>query len=324
MLQGFRRSLAAIGPDVVAINGYSAKDAQSLLGWCRLYRRPAILMFDSKFDDAPRTWWKERIKRLIVSQFSAALCAGTLHQAYLELLGMASEQIFWGYDVVDNEYFGKSVEQVRANRSAFRHLPGLRSEAPFFLASSRFIRRKNLQGLLLAYERYRRQSRVDQVIPWRLVVLGDGEERENLAQLIADKEIEGITLAGFRQIEDLPAYYGLAGAFIHPALQEQWGLVVNEAMASGLPVLVSERCGCVPDLVRQGENGFTFDPDDTVALANLMSRFSSGEVDLMAMGETARRHIRQWGPDRFVLGLQGALQVVLRKRGPSSEPRHAV
>jgi glycosyltransferase involved in cell wall biosynthesis len=224
---------------------------------------------------------------------------------------MASERILLGYDVVDNEYFGKSVEQVRTNRSAFRHLPGLGSEVPFFLASSRFIRRKNLHRLVLAYHLYRKRSSAEGVVPWRLVILGDGEERENLEHLVAKENIAGTTLAGFRQIEDLPAYYGLASTFIHPALQEQWGLVVNEAMASGLPVLVSERCGCVPELIREGENGFAFDPEDAEALAELMLRYASGEVDLSALGEAARCHMRQWGPDRFAQGMCDAVTLAL-------------
>ena len=84
-----------------------------------------------------------------------------------------------------------------------------------------------------------------------------------------------VILAGFKQYDELPAYYGLASAFVHASTTEQWGLVVNEAMASGLPVLVSDRCGCAPDLVEDGVNGFTFDPYDVEALAGLMQRVAA-------------------------------------------------
>ena len=64
-------------------------------------------------------------------------------------------------------------------------------------------------------------------------------------------------------------------AFVHASASEQWGLVVNEAMAAGLPVIVSERCGCAPDLVREGVNGLTFDPCDVAELAGLMERVAA-------------------------------------------------
>jgi glycosyltransferase involved in cell wall biosynthesis len=179
---------------------------------------------------------------------------------------------------------------------------------------ARFVKRKNLDGLLRAYAEYRQSvlSGHTESPPWRMVILGDGDERTALQDLVRDQNIEGVTFPGFHQIEDLPIYYGLAGAFVHPASQEQWGLVVNEAMAAGLPVLVSEKCGCAPDLVCQGQNGFTFAPEDMSTLAGLMELMSSERVDLERMGRAAHNHVQSWGLDRFAHGLSGALGVALR------------
>ncbi|MBK8934854.1 MAG: glycosyltransferase family 4 protein [Chloroflexi bacterium] len=157
------------------------------------------------------------------------------------------------------------------------------------MASSRFVARKNLIGLLKAYQVYMEQIRQREVQPWRLVILGDGEERENLEEFISGYQIDGVTLAGFRQIEELPIYYGLANAFIHPALQEQWGLVVNEAMACGLPVFVSEKCGCAYDLIHPGENGYTFDPGSISQISDLMLQATIGELDLKLWAKLAKR-----------------------------------
>jgi glycosyltransferase involved in cell wall biosynthesis len=87
--------------------------------------------------------------------------------------------------------------------------------------------------------------------------------------------------------------------------------VVNEAMASGLPVLISERCGCAPDLVRDSENGYVFDPDNIEQLTELMYRLSFGSTDLVAMGQASRARISQWGPERFAEGMYRALQAAL-------------
>jgi len=307
----FRELLSNIRPDVIAVNGYSSRDSQALVGWCKLNHCPAILMFESKFDDYSRTAWKEFGKRLIVSQYKAGLCGGKLQRSYLEQLGMKSIRIFEGYDVVDNDYFYKEAIYVRDNPGEFNYLPGLESTSPFFLASSRFIRRKNIHRLLEAYGEYREHCKSVKIYPFRLVILGDGEERMKLEGIIIDRSIESVTLAGFRQINELPAYYGQARLFIHPALQDQWGLVVNEAMASGLPVIVSRRCGCVPDLVREGVNGFTFDPENINELVNLMVLCSSGTLDLSIMGDSSYSHICNWGLERFAEGMYQAFKVAL-------------
>ena len=127
-------------------------------------------------------------------------------------------------------------------------------------------------------------------------------------------------LAGFRQYDELPAWYGLASAFVHASTTEQWGLVVNEAMASGLPVLVSNRCGCAPDLVEDGVNGFTFDPYDVEALAGLMQRVAAmTDERRAAMGRAGQRIIAEWGPERFAEGLMQAVEARMRR-----PPRNAV
>ena len=226
---------------------------------------PMVVMSESSRQDEPRTWWKEAIKRRIVGLYSAALVGGQRHVQYLVELGMPRERVFTGYDVVDNHYFRHNAEEVRSQRSEVRQKYALPEN--YFLASARFIEKKNLARLVQAYAEYRRRSEVrspkseigNDKAPWDLVVLGDGPLRETLNSQLSTLNLnEHVHLPGFKPYDELPVYYALANAFVHASTTEQWGLVVNEAIASGLPVIVSERCGCVPELV-QG-NGFTFDP----------------------------------------------------------------
>ena len=158
--------------------------------------------------------------------------------------------------------------------------------------------------MLRAYTAYRSQA----ADPWRLVLLGDGPERGTLEHLIAAESIEGVTLAGFRQIDELPAYYGLASAFVHPALTDQWGLVVNEAMAAGLPVLVSTGAGCAFDLVEEGGNGYRFTPTDEAQLAALLQRLASPDTDRAAMRQRSRAIIANWSPEVFAKQLWQAVE----------------
>ena len=128
-----------------------------------------------------------------------------------------------------------------------------------------------------------------------------------------------VVLPGFRQYDELPAFYGLAGAFVHASTTEQWGLVVNEAMAAGLPVIVSGRCGCAPDLVRNGVNGFTFDPEDVEELAGLMQRMAAmRDGQRVAMARAGQRIIADWGPQRFADGLLQAVRAALRRLPPQA------
>lgn len=304
MHTGVIAALNRIQPDAVAIVSYSFPDARACLVWCRRHRRVAVLMTATKADDAERVGWRERIKSHLVQQYDAALVGGTPQRVYLETLGFPRHRIFQTYNAVDNAFFREGAEAARRTPSEVAHLPGLEQGGPFFLASGRFLGIKNLDRLLRAYDAYR--LRVSS--PWPLLLLGEGPERLRLEQQIRTDHIEGVTLCGFQQRDALPAYYGLAGAFIHPTLKDTWGLVVNEAMATGLPVLVSDRAGCAPDLVFDGENGYTFEPEDIDEMARLMTWVAAPETNRDALGQRSLEIIDKWSPEAFAEGLWKALE----------------
>jgi glycosyltransferase involved in cell wall biosynthesis len=228
---------------------------------------------------------------------------------------MPKDAIFPGYDAVDNDYFAKRSAVTRAEAERLRSELDL--PRAFFLASSRFVPRKNLSRLVEAFSRYR--ARAGQQ-GWELVLLGSGMLAARIEAQVRELGVAGaVRLPGFVQYEALPRYYGLASAFVHASTSEQWGLVVNEAMASGLPVIVSHRCGCAPDLVKPGVNGFTFDPEDVDELAGLMHRVAAmADAQRHAMGEASRQIIADWGPDRFAEGLIKAVDVARSRPVPEA------
>jgi glycosyltransferase involved in cell wall biosynthesis len=301
-----RTLLDKLEPEVIAVTAYSKPEAQSALVWARDRRRTAIVMTQSRREDVSRLPIREAVKRSIVSQFDAALAGGSAQARYIEELGVPPRQIFTPYAVVHNAFFAKAAASARRDPSSHRHLPGLQSPGSFFLTSTRFIKRKNLARLLEGYERYVRLN--DDRKAWRLIILGDGPERESLMS-IANKGIarDAITFAGYRQADEAAVYYGLASAFVHPPTTDQWGLVVNEAMAAGLPVLVSTGAGAAEDLVENGINGLTFDPLAPAAIADAMRRISGPDVNLKAMGRRSSEIIASWAPERFAAGLWEAV-----------------
>lgn len=282
-------------PRTVAVPGWSTTMAMAALDWCNSRRVPAIIMSDSTTWDEPRRWYREAVKRRVVDLGSAALVAGRRHKDYVTKLGMMPERVFCGYDVVDNDYFQCRADRARRADEAWRIK--LRLPDRYFLASSRFVAKKNLFRLVEAYSRYRAAQDRE---PWSLVVLGDGPERRDLEATITRLGLEEyVKLPGFRQYDELPVYYALAGAFVHSSTTEQWGLVVNEAMACGLPVIVSERCGCTPDLVVNGLNGMIFDPRNTNELVDCLNRMAQKQCDAQSMGKMSRQIISGWTPRIF-------------------------
>jgi glycosyltransferase involved in cell wall biosynthesis len=316
-------------PEVVAIAGWYDRCSLAALRWCLGRGVPVVLMSETTAWDESRRWWKEAIKRVVVRLCAAGLVGGRSHLDYLAQLGMPRNRIFLGYDAVDNDYFAERSAEVQSPKSEIRGRLGLPEK--YFLASARFVEKKNLPRLIAAYARYRQlwaesQSEIrnpkseirNSLVPWSLVLLGDGPLRKDLEAQVAARQLQpDVYLPGFKQYPELPNYYGLASAFIHASTVEQWGLVVNEAMAAGLPVLVSNRCGCAADLIEDGRNGFQFDPYDTELLARRMQELSRRQPsDLEALGIGSKEIVAKFGADAFGSGLHGAAVAALQARSP--------
>ncbi len=236
----------------------------------------------------------------------AAFVAGQASRDYFAKLGIHPERISVGYDVVDNDFFVRRCGELRT----VGHNAQLKAGLPerYFLYVGRFASEKNLPFLLRAYRRYR-ELRKD---PWDLVMVGDGPQKSELLQLARTEGLEGVRWAGFKQFDELPAYYAFADCFILPSVLEPWGLVVNEAMAAGLPVLVSRRCGCVGDLVRTGENGYSFNPDNAGELTTLMVHMSEqSRAQRQAMGDSSRKLIARWSPEFWADSMAVAARTAL-------------
>jgi 1,2-diacylglycerol 3-alpha-glucosyltransferase len=313
----FWSALEQTNPDVVAVNGWNNFGSLIAANCCLRRGIPMVVMSESSRQDEPRTWWKEAIKRRIVGLYSAALVGGQRHVEYLVELGLPRERICTGYDVVDNEYFRQKAEEVRSQRSEVRQKYALPEN--YFLASARFVEKKNLSKLIEAYAEYSRGSEIrsqksevsNNKAPWDLVVLGDGPVKADLCRLISDLRLnEHVHLRGFKPYDELPVYYALTNAFVHASTTEQWGLVVNEAIASGLPVIVSDRCGCVPELING--NGFTFDPTNEHELtARLLEMASLSDEERKRLGDNSYRIAANFAPERFGKGLERAASAAM-------------
>jgi glycosyltransferase involved in cell wall biosynthesis len=224
---------------------------------------------------------------------------------------MPAERIFFGYDAVDNTHFAEGADSARRDVDSFRRKLDL--PARYILGSGRFVPKKNFPGLVAAYGRFAR-GRPD--LP-DLVILGDGPERPSIEASAAAAGVrDRVRLPGFQNYNLLPAVYGLAETFIHVSLVEQWGLVINEAAAAGLPLIVSRACGAASELVVDGENGYLVRPHDIDGIAaTLTSLFNRPAALRTAMGAASRRVVASWGIDRFAESFSAAVSLAAQDTG---------
>jgi glycosyltransferase involved in cell wall biosynthesis len=252
---------------------------------------------------------KEWGKRAWVSRhFDAAFTAGAVSAGYARALGFGPSQIWRGYDVVDNDAFARGAELARSRGSSLLQELGLPQQV--FVYVGRFSPEKNLQALLDATVEYRRRAGS---AAWGMLLVGAGPDASALERRVS--ELRGsVAMTGFRQIDQLPEVYAAASALILPSTSEPWGLVVNEAMACGLPILASERCGAALDLVFPGINGYIFDPDSVDDMVQAMLRMSAERVDRKAMGLASQRIVANYTLETWAAALSDCIDVTLARR----------
>jgi glycosyltransferase involved in cell wall biosynthesis len=275
-----------------------------------------VMMNDSHDGTARARGLALSIKKMLVRRFDAALVGGERHRQYFASLGLPRERIFVGYDAVDNHYFAQAAASARARAAALRAAYGLPGR--YVLSVGRMVSKKNLSVLIRACALLKDAR--GSAFP--VVFVGSGTEEDGLKRLAADLGLrvvdrtvdrstaEGdVFFYGFRQIDENPVFYALAEAFVLPSIAEEWGLVVNEAMACATPVIVSRNAGAA-ELVREGLNGYRFDAAAAEDLARVMNAFVVDPHLASRLGQTAAADIKHWGCERFGEEVLHAMQTL--------------
>lgn len=286
-------------PDVLCVSGFGIDPGIAMLAAAVKYRLPAVIFSESNYFDAPRNRIVEYLKSHLIRICGAGLVGGTWQKEYMCNQGrMEPDSVFFGHNVVDSSHFVN---------------PGPhRFDAPYFFVCARMEEKKNFLRLLDAYAEYRKSVEA----PWPLKIAGDGYQRPAVEAKIDELKLrEFVTLSGAVPFAEIAPYYWQAGAFVHISSTEQWGLVVNEAMAAGCPLIVSRRCGCAADLVKEGQNGFMVDPFSVPQIAQTMRQMSTlSPAALAAMGKSSEEIVRDFGPARFASGLTSAIAAAQKNR----------
>jgi glycosyltransferase involved in cell wall biosynthesis len=278
---GVIRGLSAARPNCVAVSGWSTFASQAALAWCWARNVPYVLIVESH-DEGPRPRWREAVKGTVVPRIvrraASVLVTGTLARRSMLARGASAERIRVFANTIDVPAWQARAAELAGRRDELRAQFGLRPEHVAVLCVARRVPEKGLDTL---------EHAVDAAgCRLRLLVPGD---------LPHDRVIEA---------------YVAADVFALLSRHEPWGVVVNEAAACGLPLVLSDRVGAAPDLLRDGENGFLVPVDDAAAAADALRRLSDPEARAR-MGACSAEIVRGWGYgpsiDNFVAAVREAV-----------------
>jgi glycosyltransferase involved in cell wall biosynthesis len=283
----------------------------------RRRRLPVLLRGESHLSSHSRGPARELLKTALLRPLFRAiagfLAIGTLNRAYYRHYGVGDERLHEMPYAVDNAFFREAADASAPRREAFRRALGFEPGRPVVLFASKLIDRKRPADALAAHRRLRGALPPERQ-PYLLVV-GDGPLRGALQETARDDT--SVRFAGFANQSELPAFYDLCDAFVLPSEHEPWGLVVNEVMNAGRPVVVSDDVGAGPDLVTNGETGFVFPVGDVDALAGRLVAILSEPAHGKRMGRAARERVARLDFDADRRGLLAALRAVLPSRDVS-------
>ena len=292
------RILDTLLPDVVIAGAIAFPSGALSVAWTSRNKCKMICFDDSRIEDIIRSSWINKIKQCIYHGVDAMLYPAPAWEDTGCAWEFKKEQLFYGIDVVDNTFWkAKTLNKNTCKKE-------------YFLSVGRLLERKNFITLLKAYKQYKMQCNDS---AWNLIIVGDGPERKLLVKYIQlNKLEESVILLPFLQQKDLMFFYQNASAFVLASTQETWGLVINEAMASGLPVIVSNKCGAASTLIEQGRNGYTFTPSNESDLADcLLNFYRLSDEQKNRMREASYDLIADWGIERFCSGVYDAIQYVV-------------
>jgi glycosyltransferase involved in cell wall biosynthesis len=274
-------------PDYLILYGYTQLPQMLAIFWAVLTGTPFAVMGDANIYADCATGLRRIIKRFwlrkVTRRAAALIAVGTTNRLFWESYGALPEQLFDLRYPVDNDYFAREAVAQKAAADEWRDRMGLAGSV-VFLYVGRLIERKRIDLLIQAVKSLPGK-------PLGLVIVGSGEEREKLEQLAAGDR--RIVFAGITSYRELPHYYALADVLVLPARHEPWGLVINEAMASGLAVIAHRHCGAAVDLVGN-DNGVALDGFSVDELAAAMRLLAGNDALRNSMQRNSREKIRAW------------------------------
>lgn len=260
-----------------------------------------------------RSKLKWQLHKFVLSRFfrfiNAFLAIGTANRQYYIALGVPDSKIFNVPYTIDNERFIAASQTSKEERDALRIHYGLPINGLVMIYASKFMRRKHPEDVLLAALNLQRRG-----YEFTVFMVGSGEMETELVSLVQNNAINNVVFGGFINQTDLPKVFATSDIFVLPAENEPWGLIVNEVMCASLPIIVSDEVGCVPDLVKDGINGYHIKAGDPLALTEALERILINPALRTSMGNQSLMIIKTWSYLQCKTGLLRALNMTVIKK----------
>lgn len=307
---GVRTVLRDLAPDVVVVSGWSTFATQAAMLWARARRVPYVLQVESH-DLGRRAGWRRAVKGTVVPWLvrgaSSVLVSGTLVRRSMLERGARPDRIGLFAITIDVEEYSRRAELLRGDRDRIRRELGVGADDVVVLSVARLSPEKGLDTVLRAVARAGDPRLV-------VVFVGAGPEEDRLRALARALGVR-LVLAGDRPWESVVEAYVAADVFALLSRREPWGVVVNEAAACGLPLVLADQVGAAYDLLRPGENGMLVAADDVVAAARALVELASDEALRTAYGRRSRELVAPWGYEPSVRAFVRAVEQAAGRRG---------
>ena len=268
---------------------------------------PLVVCYERTFHtERNAQWYRNAYRRFIVKYVDAITCSGKLSLEYVKWLGMPESKITTGHMVADTKGMGDVVASLsQTEREGYRKKWG--SQKLIFLAASRLNKRKGIKELLLGW------SLLEKVVPenGKLIIIGVGPEEEALKFLAQELGLSSVHFLGPVLYDDIARYYAAADVFVMPTLEDNWSLVVPEAMACGLPVLCSRYNGCYPELIDPAKNGWVFDPLDKEDTFRALMKCFQNKARLKQMGKRSMEIVSRHTPEHAARAIVDACNIAI-------------
>ncbi|MFZ0805690.1 MAG: glycosyltransferase family 4 protein [Candidatus Sulfotelmatobacter sp.] len=300
---GLGKALTFAAPHALLCGGYNYLASWRALLWASTRSIPFLLWSESNLQDLRRGRAAvEFLKDRFLQRCTSFVVPGNSAREYLRARKIKDECIFTAPNAVDNSLFAAAAARARSDAMQLRR--ELELPDRYFLFAGRLVPEKGVFDLLSAY------AKLDDSLRRQvgLVFVGDGPSRRAIEDQAASISPGWIKCAGFAQRESLATYYALAEMLILPTYTDTWGLVVNEAMACGLPVILSRAAGCASDLVSDHGNGLLIPSGDRAGLASAMTKLAQQPVLSKTMGARSLERIAQYSPEAWAEGITQAVE----------------
>jgi glycosyltransferase involved in cell wall biosynthesis len=276
--------LIKYSPETIIVSGYAQPSSFLAMLYAKLFAKRLILWCESnKYDQRFNHQLQEAYKRWFVRNCAEYIVPGKASFEYLTLLGADESKVCIVGNAVDNDFFADACAKNKNSSQAFKQKKGYPEKIILYVG--RLVDEKGILDLLKSFQLLIRSGHHQM----GLVLIGSGEGEEKYRKFCNDQDIKNIFFEGFLHQEDLPAYYAASDVFVLPTHSEPWGLVINEAMASSLPVVCSDVSGAAYDLIKNAENGYTYKKGNIKELAK--NRWGRG---LMRSSRTFHRKNAPW------------------------------